>query len=106
MDTRVVVAACLSRQRLVRQPSHLVSQAANTAVLIVDFQPPVLDGLLHGIMHGGSADGLPPFLGPPVRELIELPAYKANQLISRFKLRHALRPKDPYLAPPNAAPPS
>lgn len=56
MDTRADVAARLSRQRLARQPSPLVSQAANTAVLIVDYQPPVLDGLLHGKMHQGSAD--------------------------------------------------
>jgi hypothetical protein len=104
MDTRVVVAVRLSRQHLARQSSALVSQAAKIAVLIVDYQPPVLDGLLDGGMH--FADGLAPLLRPPVRELVELPAYKAGQLISRFKLRHAFRPQHPYLARTNAAPPS
>ena len=41
-------------------------------------------------MYGIPADCLPPLHGPPIGELVEVPANSAGQLISRSTLCHAL----------------
>src|SRR5262245_3207405 len=77
------------RQRLAYHPSPAVGPA-DAAIASIAQKPPSLGSVLQSPMHRIPADSLPPLHGPPISELVEIPAYIAGQLISRSTLRHAL----------------
>ena len=102
------VQEALSRQCLACHSSSRLSQTY--VAVLIDHKPSMIDSAVHGWVHRSPAENHPPLHGPPIGDLVELPAQVTGSLIGRSTLVHALSlqtapgSEHPLSAPLRAAP--